>query len=444
MLKNCFKKYCEELKKSIIIIADDLTGAADTGLQFAKKGLATLVLSSYTHIKMSTQDFPEEVFESVPVLVINTGSRGFMAKKAYKAVQDVFKFIKKRALIYKKVDSTLRGNIGSEIDAVMDITGKELAVFSAAYSKFKRYTIGGIHQLGYIPLSSTEFSKDPINPIKVSNIMEIIGKESKKKVAVIDQTYVAKGHDVLFRKIIDAKANGSRIIACDAACEKDLQEIGLAALQIKPLPIFSGSAGLAEALANILVRAENYRKKIRKNNYPNGAFLIVSGSKSEVNEKQLNYLQSFDNVGIFNFSVDAVASREYEQVERIEWAVESILELLRNKKIIIIQRDGKTFMSGKFQKQLSMKIVRTLGLITRLVMEKGQSKIKCIILSGGDTAEAVIKSLGSYGMWIDAEVRNGIPFGFLYQGPYDGFPVITKAGAFGEENTLRICTEYFV
>ena len=101
-------------------------------------------------------------------------------------------------------------------------------------------------------------------------------------------------------------------------------------------------------------------------------------------------------------------------------------------------------MSGKFQKQLSMKIVRTLGLITRLVMEKGKSEIKCIILSGGDTAEAVIKSLGSYGMWIDAEVQEGIPFGFLYQGPYDGLPVITKAGAFGEENTLRICTEYFV
>jgi len=439
-----FKKHYEDIKRSIGVVADDFTGAADTGLQFAKRGLVTLVLSAGVDSKRSTNYFPEGAFEPVPVLVINTGSRGFTAKIAYKAVRDVSKFVKKRKLIYKKVDSTLRGNIGAEIDAVMDITGKELTVFSAAYPKYKRYTIHGIHQLGNISISSTEVSRDPVNPVTDSHIIKIIGKESKKIITVIDYMDVVKGHDILISRITDAKNNGNQIIACDAASEKDLHEIVIAALKIEPLPIFTGSAGMAEALAKILSGTENSRKKIRNGFDPGKSSLIVSGSISEVNEKQLDFLQCFDDVGTFNLSVDSIALREYEQVEWMGQTVESIIELLKNNKITIIRIEGKNFKSELFSKQLSKEIVGTLGLITQLVIMKIQSEIKCIILTGGDTAEAVIAHLGAGGMWIDSEVQAGIPFGFLYKGPYEGFPVITKAGGFGGEDTLRICTEYLM
>lgn len=437
------KKQYKGLNNSIGIIADDLTGASDTGLQFVNRGLVTLVLSSDAILNPSDRSLLKAFIETVPVLSINTGSRNIAAKKAYRAVIDVFDFVRNRTLIYKKVDSTLRGNLGAEIDAIMDVTGKELTIFAAAYPKYRRYTIGGIQFLGNLPISSEEISKDPVKPVTDSIVKQIIRKQSKKKIAVINHRNINKGWNALTEKIKDENNKGNQIIVCDAVSENNLREIVLASLALEKLPIFAGSAGLAEALVNILEGVNSSKKKNRKRCNYDGSFLIVSGSINKINKKQIDFLQNFNDVGIFNLSTDSIFLKEYNQKQKLKNIVDSIIELLKKRRIVIITVEKRNNITGMIQKQLSKKIVATLGLITKLVITERESEIKGIILTGGETAAAVIKRLGAYGMWIDSEVDSGIPFGFLYKGPYDGFPVITKAGAFGREDTLRICVEYF-
>ena len=98
----------------ISIIADDLTGASDTGIQFCKYGLKTKVIVDHTKL--------EQFLNSNEILAINSNTRPLKSKEAYNRVYDISSKLKKAGFgrIYKKVDSTFRGNPGIELEAVMD------------------------------------------------------------------------------------------------------------------------------------------------------------------------------------------------------------------------------------------------------------------------------------------------------------------------------------
>jgi len=114
------------MKKRIAVIADDLTGANDTGAQFAKIGLRTLVVLE------STQ---EQSLRDHDVVVITTDSRALPAQDAYRKVANAAEWVRQRQYdaVYKKIDSTLRGNLGSEIEAIMDVLGCKLAIVAPAF-----------------------------------------------------------------------------------------------------------------------------------------------------------------------------------------------------------------------------------------------------------------------------------------------------------------------
>ena len=103
----------------LLIIADDFTGALDTGIQFVNKGIATQVFTK----------MPEAIWdidESTEVLVIDSETRPMPAAKAYDTVKNITGWAKaiKIPVIFKKTDSALRGNIGSELQAVLDGSGQ--------------------------------------------------------------------------------------------------------------------------------------------------------------------------------------------------------------------------------------------------------------------------------------------------------------------------------
>ncbi len=126
------------MNKKLAVIADDFTGANDTGVQFSKKGLKTIVVTNTQNV--------ENVLEKLDVLVIDTESRVADKKTAYEKVSETVKTLKSHGFefIYKKLDSTLRGNIGIEIAAAMDAAGVNLALVAPALPSNGRTTIGGI------------------------------------------------------------------------------------------------------------------------------------------------------------------------------------------------------------------------------------------------------------------------------------------------------------
>lgn len=144
--------------KSMIVIADDLTGANDTGVQFARRRLQTEVL---------LEGSPLELSPGTAIVVVDTNSRAIASEQAYRKVQEVAEQAHAAGFrhYYKKLDSTLRGNVGIELKAILDIGIHDFAFVMPAFPKTGRTTIGGQHLLQGIPLSATEIAKDPKCPV---------------------------------------------------------------------------------------------------------------------------------------------------------------------------------------------------------------------------------------------------------------------------------------
>ena len=142
------------VRTAYAIIADDLTGAGDAGVQFAAAGLRTRTLRD---------DWTPESLAGAEVVVVDTASRGLAAEQAYRRVAAAAARLQAAAtqVVYKKIDSTLRGPLGAEIDAVLDACGLNLALVCPAYPANGRTLQDGVLLVGGIPVAETPAAADP-------------------------------------------------------------------------------------------------------------------------------------------------------------------------------------------------------------------------------------------------------------------------------------------
>ena len=152
------------------IIADDLTGANATGVRLAKAGFvsATIVFGG----KVPTKN----EFTSI---CVDTDSRTASTKVAKERVTDTYNQLRTWGadVIAKRIDSTIRGNIGSEIDALLEAIGKDsIAIVVASYPDSGRVTSGGYLLVEGVPVQETDVAKDPMNPITKSYVPAVIAE----------------------------------------------------------------------------------------------------------------------------------------------------------------------------------------------------------------------------------------------------------------------------
>lgn len=178
-----------ELK--IAIIADDLTGANDSSVQFVTHGMRAFV--AVPGVQFNN-------IASCEVLVVDTESRDIEPQKAlkkiYKVTQEIYK-LNPNITFYKKVDSTLRGNIGSELEALSLAYNPQFIIFAPAFIEGGRTTLNGIQYLYGKKLEDTELANVPKSPVDCSYIPEIIARQSKLKTAVLEHKIIKQGFDAI-------------------------------------------------------------------------------------------------------------------------------------------------------------------------------------------------------------------------------------------------------
>ncbi len=127
----------------IYLMADDLTGANDAGVQLAKRGLKTTVYIEPLANKGSNSI---EMLEGTDVLVIDTETRDLQAEQGAAVIKRVIENLqlvgKQNILFYKKIDSTFRGNVGKEIETLLSLLKKDLCILAPSYPKHNRVMIG--------------------------------------------------------------------------------------------------------------------------------------------------------------------------------------------------------------------------------------------------------------------------------------------------------------
>ncbi|SFC43706.1 D-threonate kinase [Pragia fontium] len=410
----------------MLVIADDFTGANDTGVQLAKKGARTDVLLEEKPLRHHKSD----------VLVINTESRADTAHQAAEKVTRAINTQGSSLQVYKKIDSTFRGNVGAEIEAAMKACGAKIALVAAAIPAAGRVTLGGMCLVNRIPLVETEFASDPKTPINSSRIKDIIGQQSCLPIHEVFMSQVRS--PALVDTLIRLAEGPESIVVLDAEVESDLSAIADTLVHLPQPYLLVGAAGLAGALPSSLYLEDRQKLPV----------LVVAGSMSEATRKQILYAQREKALGIIDVDVEQLLQADNRSV--MKQIIEQAAEVLHERRHCVLRtcrdeaaRQMIDQLCERYQlnrQQLGDKISATLGSITLELL--ALSQIGGLFLTGGDIAIAVARSLNAEGYRISGEVSPCIPCGAFVNSDIDDLPVITKAGGFGADSALSDAIYY--
>ena len=387
-----------------LIVADDFTGANDTGIQMKKRGINVDVLLS-------------PAFHSSSI-VLDTESRNLNANdsyyKVFKMVSEVCA-LSKFDIIYKKVDSTLRGNIAHEIRAIADVYHPDLIVFAPAFPKMNRITKNGKQYLNDEPLMNTELTKDPLSPIKTDNLAEILNQAFKESV---------RYHEVSELDNNCFNISDEYLHVIDIVSDKQISDLSKILLKLNKKILYVGSAGLAEGLFNSL--------------YPTDPVLGVVASISQVSIEQINYAES-EGINIVKIEPADIFNNETYN----KYAEEICLKLSQKKDVILTTCKSKSDYeqtlafseeNGILFHVAITKVKECLGSIVDIVLKN--VSISGLFLTGGDTAVNIVNKIQAAGCCIKQEISSGIGMSTFIHERYGNIKIVTKAGAFGTNKDI--------
>jgi uncharacterized protein YgbK (DUF1537 family) len=426
-----YKSEDESQPGKLLIVADDFTGACDTGAQFSKNHLRTIVITRRDHIRESLGKYD--------VLVLNTESRFDNAETAYRKAYDTGTIVVSEEIkyFYKKLDSTMRGNIGAEVSGLMDSLGIQHTFVVPALPKYGRTTVNGKVFVNGILLEETEFAKDPRNPVRESFIPKIISGQTDKKTAVIIYDYILLGRKTLIEKLEHHINEGIQIIIFDAKEDKDLDLIASVISEIKAKVLFAGCSGLAGYLSKYL--------EIKKRKE---STIVIAGSVSEVTRRQIEFAVHYLQVKLTDIETGKIFSNERNnEKERIlELARESVS---RGEDLIIRSAPSRDAVAKSFETgeeygldrfKVSETIASFLGEIAGNIIQN--INIKGMLLTGGDTAIKTAQNLNISGVILQDEIVHGIPYGYFEGEEYKDIIIVSKAGGFGDEDAIFLVLNF--
>lgn len=422
--------------KKVIVLADDLTGANDVGLQLHDLGLSCGSLI-FRKLKRLNKEYKYFV-SKVDILVIDTESRLISSDMSYKKLRELLRIIKryKTQKYYKKIDSTLRGNIGYEIDACIDELGLDIVPLVPAFPEMQRRTVYGNQYVNKKLLENTEFALDILNQIHTSSILKLISQQSKYKCALIDIDTINKGTKFIKSKIDKLRQDGNKILIFDCVDNEDLKTIGSVVQNFK---LVCGASVLAKEFFKKNLKNKNklqtnvflpmHRKVHCSINMSDGIVCII-GSLKDITAKQVKYIKSVLNPYVLKISPRML-------LENIQLIKKSISKETKNDIIIHLSNDinslkyiSQLIKSSSVQKTVK-RISLKLGEIAKYFVNK--LKFNKFVLSGGATAVGVCNKLNIPFLLLTKRIFTGIPLTYSVKG---GLYIVTKPGGFGNKGTL--------
>lgn len=440
---------------NIGIVADDMTGANDTALQFFLAGIPTHVLLDMASIEQSLNNGKTFASQSEShVWSLNTDSRHLDRPAAEASVKRAVAILRDQFGVdnfYKKIDSTLRGHIAHECLSMLHELGADCAVIVPAFPQEKRRTVGGYQLIKGTPIERTQVVRDPLFPVRQSHIPTLLEQatNSPELVGYIPLSTVLHGAAPILVALSELVQKGNKLVVIDATSEEDLEQIALAIEKIRnrsqdPYWIIPcGSAGFAHALTKLWVDEASRDTSIRKQalSFVPSPILLMSGSSTDTTRQQL--IQLIENYGYYGqnskLEVFQLSPEQLLGLEPVTDILTQICMILEPTTTIIVtsalkdDHYARTIMIAKEhqmnEKQASRQVQDTLAKIAQAVTNQCEVKL---ILTGGETASRVCKSIGSQTLKILDQAQPAIPVCLDDKGHW----IITKSGNFGEPLVL--------
>lgn len=426
-------------------VADDLTGATTTGVLLARSKARTAV---FFNVEAASN---AEAVEELDAIIISSNSRPLPANEAYDKVKDATIALKNMGVKYyqKRTDTTMRGGIGVEIDAMLDQLSEEaVAVVVPAMPQSRRILVGGYSVIDGVALINTPVAQDVRTPVKENYIPRLLAGQTRRKVGLVTLDKVLAGDEVIKEALAEQRAAGCQVIVADAITLEDVENIAQACIAlgwdvvtVDPGPFTAKMAyhrsliGVEEP--NLPPEAEEAGKTV----------LIAAGSATPVTKKQMEVL--CEDSRHVRISVDPVSMIEggTTALEEVEKAVHKASEYLesgsRPRAILfetalhgdllnLSEEDNKRHYAHGMSAD---RINAGLGMIISRVLEQtGRDRIAGLYTTGGDTMVNVCRQLGVECIEVLDYVIPQTDIGRLV-GSYDGLPVVGKGGLTGNDHT---------
>lgn len=318
--------------------------------------------------------------------------------------------------MYKKIDSTLRGNLREEIEELLALGDWDLALVAPAFPQAGRTTVAGYQLVDGVPVSLTPYGEEAGAPVTESHLPTLLGG------SLIPFPVVAKGWAAIAGQLA---ASEGKIVVVDAARKADLVAVA-EAIRHSPqriLPV--GSAGLASALQTQWLVRPGRGVSLAKHR----PVLVINGSVNPVSLEQIDRLDcrvlqlDVQRVLLADFDPEEVARRVLQQI----FAGQDVA-------ITTARSPSQVAKALELGRELGMdalgvgnQLCEALGAVVSKLIGKGD--LGGMVLMGGQTANAICQQIG----WLRIvdEVLPAIPLGVA-----GGLRVVTKSGGFGNPDAL--------
>lgn len=400
----------------LLIISDDLSGAADSAAGCLPAGLDATVILEPAEGKSDTH--------LAQVVAVDADTRRSAAGESAMAHAHIYhQYANGSTFLYKKLDSTLRGNVAAELEALCRCAG--MAILAPAFPDAGRLTRDGRQWVHGIPLEQTEIwkSEHRQHPASISGLLTQGGLRSEH----LPLSMLHSGLDAVRQHIERCIQSGVQVLICDAHSNEDLGLIAQASISLSARLFWAGSAGLIQQLAPIVRLRQLNRRRL-----PlafTGSILTVVGSAAGASRGQLAQLRSTRDVIEIDIQAEMLKAGESHK----NWSstqAQFARSLQEGDVALGVTEDGAQDLSD------GLRLCQALG---RLLAPQS-SNIGALIATGGETARALLSSLAISEFHIAAEVEPGVPQSWATSPR--SMPIITKAGAFGTPLTLLKCYDH--
>jgi 3-dehydrotetronate 4-kinase len=390
------------VKLALGCIADDYTGASDLANTLTRAGLRTV----------QTIGVPADEFKlpDVDAVVVSLKSRSIEAGLAVTRSCAADKWLRARGAdhvlfkICSTFDSTDAGNIGPVMDALRADCGDAIVLVTPAFPETKRTVYQGNLFVGAVPLNESPLKDHPLNPMRDSNLVRVLARQSKTNTGLVDLATVVRGPEAVRAHLADLSAKGIGAAVIDAVFDLDLETIGAVALGHR---LSVGASGIGLGLARALVGSGRVAKGASSKMDEaavGGPAACLAGSCSQATLQQIANAEQV--MAVLHLDPDRIVAGQDEARRALAWAAQRIPDgpvLIASSatpdEVAALQSRHGRDAAGHAIEQAMAEIAD--GLVG--------SGVRRLVVAGGETSGAVVDRLGIPGFLVGAEIAAGVP-----------------------------------
>lgn len=444
------------------VVADDLTGANATGVRLA--GLGMEVWSAVT----AGQAPRLEGVAQAGVMV--TESRAIPAREAARRVAEAAaELVSAGATSFgKRIDSTIRGNLGSELEAMITALDEaeqpHLALVVPAYPSSGRVVAGGYLLVHGLPVEETAAGSDPSAPVRFSRVCQVLREQTGFKMHELGLDEVLRGPDAVQTTLAGATRKGIRVVVADATTDAHIETLAEAAVRLES-PILSVDPGpFTGALTRARLKVAGHsvptavdaggrggRGSAREGGKEQPYVVGVVGSVTPLSIHQVARAKALGAIQPVPLPVERLVAGGEEGLDPARLrqvaaeALEQALACLNRGEVplLVTAAAEEPLLPAETAASVAAAVGRLVVVLAEGAARQG-TPLGGLYLSGGDITVAACKALNSPILRLEAEVEPLVAFARLAGGPYAGLALVTKGGLVGDDEALVRALRYLL